>query len=119
MTGNFQVIDNTKPFGQIWNRPNDGSEVWMFTDDKGNDYDIVQTAKDNVELRKLLALAKCPDENCDGEGTCSGIVPGYDCEPDLDVWECRWCFERAMVLHRNDTSAPVDATAEMLIDSNE
>ena len=55
------------------------------------------------ELRKLLELAKCPDENCDGKGTCAALGPGYDGESDVDFWECRWCFERALVLNRNDT----------------
>lgn len=39
----------------------------------------------------LLKAAKCPDPACDGEGTCSGTRPGYDGEPDLDVWQCQWC----------------------------
>ena len=50
------------------------------------------------KLRTLLAKARCPDPDCDGEGTCAAMVPGYDGEGDIDVWECQWCAERKALL---------------------
>ena len=51
------------------------------------------------KLEQLLLLSKCPDEQCDGDGTCSRWpVPGYDGEADIDIWQCQWCDERKQVL---------------------
>lgn len=66
------------------------------------DFAVIKNGELN-DLRKLLGLAKCPDENCDGEGTCAKLGPGYDGESDVDIWECQWCAERATILGRNDT----------------
>ena len=51
-----------------------------------------------LDACRLLKLAKCPDEACDGEGTCSGIVPGYDGEADVDCWQCQFCAEREKLI---------------------
>ena len=56
------------------------------------------TIKRRTDLEKLLHLAKCPNEDCDGDGTCAKYGPGYDGEGDIDVWQCQWCHERAEVL---------------------
>ena len=60
------------------------------------DSDALQA--ENERLRVLLKVAQCPNQHCDGEGTCAGEVPGYDGEGDLDVWQCQWCAERKALL---------------------
>lgn len=47
---------------------------------------------------RLLEEAKCPDPDCDGEGTCCRMGPGYDGEGDIDVYQCQWCHERKLLL---------------------
>lgn len=77
---------------------------WVVFDEFGDDVNdkwetnARGTADRVKELERLLRLARCPDENCDGEGTCSKMAPGYDGEADIDVWQCQWCDERKRVL---------------------
>ena len=52
----------------------------------------------HILAKKLLEAVKCPDGNCDGEGTCCAEKPGYDGEPDIDVWECEWCARRNQLI---------------------
>ena len=54
------------------------------------------------QYQRLLEAAKCPDPDCDGEGTCCAMVPGYDGEGDIDVWQCQWCHERKVLLGGDD-----------------
>lgn len=63
-----------------------------------NEHMVTELRVALTEACKLLALAKCPDDECDGEGTCSKIAPGYDGEGDVDIWECQFCAERRAVL---------------------
>lgn len=60
---------------------------------------VVQVNSEQIhQYRRLLAAARCPDDDCDGDGTCSRMGPGYDGEGDIDVWQCQWCAERAALL---------------------
>lgn len=68
---------------------------------------VVQVHNDRLhKLTRLLEAAKCPDEHCDGNGTCATgrTVPGYDGEGDVewDVWQCQWCDERKKLLGEAD-----------------
>ena len=65
----------------------------------GISYPIASPVREEFQrLREALAKAKCPDPDCDGEGTCAAMVPGYDGEGDIDCWECQWCAERKALL---------------------
>jgi len=66
----------------------------MTSDSEWETIDIGRRKK----LEQLLQLSKCPNTQCDKNGTCSGIVSGYDGEPDLDIWQCQWCHDRGKVL---------------------
>ena len=95
--------ENNKVIGKLWLQ-----EPMRF------EGDVKKSARvffDNVielnngtltELKKLLRAARCPDDCCDGEGTCASgrTVPGYDGEGDVDwdIWQCQWCDERRKVL---------------------
>lgn len=47
-------------------------------------------ARDYIEkLEKLLEVAKCPDEGCDGKGTVAVQVA----ENDWEAQQCQWCDE--------------------------
>lgn len=61
------------------------------------EYVVDKDCKAQMALR-LLKHAKCPDADCDGDGVCSKLAPGYDGESDVDIWECQWCAERNVAL---------------------
>lgn len=71
-------------------------------------------------LRKLLAVARCPDSECDGEGTtvvrvcCGNGVPdghgGQDCCgcPEPAPAPCQWCDERREALAQHESKEASD-----------
>ncbi len=60
----------------------------LWENDMRMGYEAVRTER-RMKLEELLGLAKCPDTDCDGEGT--GVKDG---EP----YECEWCSQRNAVL---------------------
>ena len=46
------------------------------------------------QLRELLAVAKCPDIECYGEGTVR--IGNYG-----DIEQCQWCYEKEKLLGSN------------------
>jgi len=50
------------------------------------------------KLRELLAFAKCPDEDCDGQGF--SVVP--DGDGSAMQQQCQWCHERKELIGGGD-----------------
>lgn len=94
MTGNFKVLQNVAAIGQLWNKKINDDSRWMYTDDEGNDYDVIKTCAEHTEMRKLLAIARCPNEGCDGKGWSAHQVA----EGTWEQEQCQWCHERKKLL---------------------
>ena len=45
------------------------------------------------ELERLLAISKCPDENCK-----DGVIPHQIAEDDWESQQCQFCYEREQAL---------------------
>lgn len=65
------------------------------------------------EAVELLALSRCPDEDCDGSGTKVGVVPvccgAMDADgccgrplPEPQPEQCEWCHRRAALTERSN-----------------
>jgi hypothetical protein len=54
-------------------------------------------------LIKLLKVARCPNRNCDNDGTLTEVERGLDGWPELYQTECEWCYNRKILTtnHQN------------------
>ena len=65
------------------------SENW--NDDKDL---IVSLQSENAELRKLVAIARCPNTSCS-----DGAIPlGPDPDGNWEAEQCQWCYEKDKAL---------------------
>jgi hypothetical protein len=97
MSGNFTVIENIEKYSQIFNRIENGESRWFYTDEEGNDHEIQSTFTEWKQLRTLIAVARCPDENC-----VDGAIPVQVGEDEFEAQQCQWCYERAGILYGYD-----------------
>lgn len=93
-----EVIEKTK----VKEGHSDSCEYKRTGCDCGNENRCAHNAcldllKEHIEMGKLLKIARCPDDSCDGKGTCQ---VGED-----DISQCQWCDERNKLLsNRYNTS---------------
>jgi hypothetical protein len=60
---------------------------------------LYDAAAEIERLRDLLKIAKCPNANCDNNGTiCNGEYDHGNGEIEYDLEQCEWCDERFRVL---------------------
>jgi NAD-dependent SIR2 family protein deacetylase len=55
---------------------------------------VAKILSDLQDARRLLALARCPDEHCDNAGS----IAVFDTHGDVVAQQCQWCYEKSLAL---------------------
>lgn len=72
--------------------------------------EVAAKAFADSELKKLLEVAKCPDVNCDNNGSTWHVIQGKNGDPEQEQLQCQWCDERKFALKTPPGNQPDGAS---------